>query len=314
MEKRTVIITGINGFVGEHLARHTKEQGLTVIGIGREETLGGKVAELVDGYQSCDLLNKDAVSQLDLVGADAIIHLAGLAAVGDSFNRPELYIEGNAAMTDNILSAAREQGFSGRVVVVSTGAVYNSDQPSPFSESAEIGGSSPYATGKIKAEHVAHNYNNKGMSVIVARPFNHIGPGQEGGFLVPDMYAQLIAAQEAGLTAINTGDLSTRRDYTDVRDIVRAYLLLALAETLEYDTYNVASGVSRSGEEILAAIQKAAGVETITHETDPSRLRPNDPKDITGDASRLKTELSWSPEIPLETTITDFVAAKRATI
>ncbi len=311
MTREIIAITGINGFVGEHLARHLKEYDYAVTGIGREQAPNDKVAHLVDDYHSCDLLDKEAVRKLDVKNAAAIIHLAGLASVGDSFKNPDLFIEGNATMTDNLLSLALDQGFKGRVVAISTGAVYNSDQPSPFSETAIIGGSSPYATGKIKAEQVAHDYMKRGLSVVVARPFNHIGPGQNQGFLLPDMYAQLIAAKHVGETSITTGDLTTRRDYTDVRDIVRAYSLLALAGSLQFDTYNVASGSSRSGEEILNLLEKSTGIEEISHVTDPARLRTNDPKDITGDASRITSELGWRPEIDLETTIKDFVASRQ---
>lgn len=308
---KEIVVTGVNGFVGEHLARHLKQQGYNVVGIGREQEPNHKVTKLVDSYQSCDLLDRDSTHAITLKNATAIIHLAGLAAVGDSFKNPDLFIEGNATMTDNLLSSALDQGFTGRIVVISTGAVYSSDQPSPFSEDSKIGGSSPYATGKIRAEQVAHEYVKKGLSVVVARPFNHIGPGQNQGFLLPDMYAQLMTAKQAGEASITTGDLTTRRDYTDVRDIVKAYTFLAIADTLQFDTYNVASGTSHSGEEILKSLEEVTGITGIKHVTDPTRLRPNDPKDITGNAARIKSELGWSPEINFETTIVDFVAAQQ---
>lgn len=310
--KQEIVVTGVNGFVGEHLARHLQSSDFSVTGIGREEQPGSNVAPYLDKYQQTDLLNTSQVSMLHLKNAAAIIHLAGLASVADSFNKPELYKSGNAEMTENLLTTAKEQGFTGRVVAVSTGALYDPNQPMPLNEGSVMTESSPYVIGKIRAEAVIKQHKANGIDVVIARPFNHIGPGQGNGFLVADLYDQLLQAQETGSPNILVGNLATKRDYTDVRDIVAAYIKLATADSLVHDTYNIASGVSLSGFEILKYLQEAMKLELITPNIDQSRVRPTDAMDIIGDASRLKNELAWETLSSPEYAIKDFVARRES--
>jgi len=307
-----IVVTGINGFVGEHLAKHLKEQGYSVHGVAREEGVRDKVAPYVDTYSQADLLDKKAVDALILKTASAIIHLAGLASVADSFNKPELYKTGNAEMTENLLSSAKSQGFNGRTVVVSTGALYSPDQAMPLNESSETVQGSPYAIGKIKAEEVAKSFKDSGSDVVIVRPFNHIGPGQETGFLVPDLYEELLKLNETGEKTISVGNLNTKRDYTDVRDIVKAYTKLATADSLLHDTYNVSSGVSYSGFEILNYLQQALGLDDIRPVVDQSRVRPTDAMDIIGDTTRISSELGWKPLSNPKIAIEDFVARRQS--
>ena len=310
--KHEIVVTGINGFVGEHLARHLQASDFSVRGVGREFIPNENVAPYLDTYQQADLLNKEQVSKLLFKQAAAIIHLAGLASVAESFDKPDLYKTGNAEMTENLLKAAEDQGFTGRVVAVSTGALYDPNQPMPISEVSKTTEGSPYAIGKIRAEEVIKQHRANGQDVVIARPFNHIGPGQGKGFLVPDLYDQLIAANEAGSSSIMVGNLSTRRDYTDVRDIVAAYTKLATAEALAHDTYNIASGASLSGFEILEYLQKAMNLESVESIVDQSKVRPTDAMNIVGDASRLSTELGWTTHSDANTAIVDFVARRQA--
>lgn len=307
-----IIITGINGFVGEHLARHIKLLGHQVHGIARDDTANKKTADIVDLYTKADLLDKTSVDAIDFSQTKAIIHLAGLASVGESFDKPDLYREGNAVMTDNLLTASTAQGFKGRIVVVSTGALYDPNQPLPLSEDSKTITSSPYAEGKLKAEAVARKHRDNGVDVVIARPFNHIGPGQGSGFLVPDLYIALTEAAVHEAATITTGNLTTRRDYTDVRDIVSAYAMLALSPTLNYDLYNICSGTSTSGAEILHTLQEATSTAYITPVTDPTRIRPTDPQELVGDSSRLQEEVGWHPYTSLFQTIQDFVNQKKA--
>jgi len=309
--KKEIVVTGVNGFVGEHLARHLQASHFFVTGVGREVSPNENVAPYLDTYQQADLLSADQVNALPLKHATAIIHLAGLASVAESFDKPELYKSGNAEMTENILNTAEKQGFSGRIVAISTGALYSPNQPMPLNEESETTEGSPYAVGKIRAEQVIKRHRADGLDVVIVRPFNHIGPGQGNGFLVPDLYDQLTKAQQSGSVNIMVGNLATRRDYTDVRDIVTAYTALATADTLSHDTYNIASGVSFSGFDILEYLQKAMKLESIESTVDQSKVRPTDAMDIVGDASRIKTELGWSTHSNPETAIFDFVARRQ---
>lgn len=312
-KSQKIIITGINGFVGEHLARHLHEASYHVSGVGRELIPNDRVAPFLDSYQKCDLLDSESVKTLILKDAKAIIHLAGLASVADSFNNPELYTEGNAKMTNNLFTVAESQDFSGRVVAVSTGALYSPAQPMPLNESSEIVAGSPYATGKIKAEKVVTDHKKNGLDVVIARPFNHIGPGQGVGFLIPDLYEQLETARIEGSSKITIGNLTTKRDYTDVRDIAAAYTLLATKPELQYGVYNIASGRSYSGLEILDILKDAMELDHIETVVDESRFRPSDAPDIIGDATRLNQELGWQPKSSVDQAIGDFVNEKLST-
>ncbi len=310
--RKEIVITGVNGFVGEHLARHLQDSNFSVRGVGREAEPNPNVAPYVDTYQSADLLNPSQVSELVLKNAAAIIHLAGLASVAESFDKPELYKSGNAEMTGNLLHAAKEQGFVGRVIAISTGALYSPAQEMPLSEGSQTVESSPYAIGKLRAEEVIKQHKADGLDVVIARPFNHIGPGQGNGFLVADLFDQLQTAKESGSLEINVGNLATKRDYTDVRDIVKAYTQLATADSLEHDIYNISSGTSLSGFDILSYLQEAMNLTSIKPTVDPSKVRPTDAMDIVGDSTRIQSELGWNITSSPKKAVEDFVSRRQS--
>lgn len=303
-----VLVTGINGFVGEHLAHQLKVAGFSIIGSAREQSANNRVAAYLESYIQCDFLDESAVAALELGQLDAIVHLAGLSSVGQSFSHPKEYMTNNGVMVHNLLSTAATQSFEGRALIISTGALYSAKQPMPLSETSEIANSTPYAVGKLFAEGVASYYDSRGLDVVVARPFNHIGPNQGPGFLLPDLYEQIMQVKAGRIGAITVGDLSTKRDYTDVRDIVKAYQSLISADSLDFTLYNISSGVSLSGNEILEELKRAVGMEDLKVTIDESKLRPNDTQIIVGDSSRISTELGWKPEIPINQTVRDFVS------
>ena len=304
-----IIVTGVNGFVGEHVVNTFKQDGFEVVGVAYDQVANEKVSDALDGYISCNLLDENAVANISLENVRSIIHLAGLSAVGQSFEQPRRYITDNALMTYNLLDHAKSTNLPGRVVVISTGALYDPHQPLPLGESSKTGATSPYAIGKLATEHVVSYFRNRGLDTVAVRPFNHIGPGQGLGFLLPDLYSQLVAAKDGGEMMV--GNLDTRRDYTDVRDIVRAYKSLALAGSLGSDVYNICSGRSMSGREILKILQHSTGIENVDITIDPAKIRPSDVMDIYGDSSRIHKELDWTPQIPIEQTIRDFVASQQ---
>jgi len=296
-----IVITGINGFVGHHLAKELRDNGHDVIGIGRDETVSEKIKNYINEYHTADLVKEwPALSDVD-----GIIHLAGLAAVGPSFDNPQTYINANSAMVTNLCEYYMTQDNKPRIVIVSSGAIYDSNQPMPITEESKIGFNSPYAVSKILTENQASYYRGRRLDCIVARPFNHIGPGQGDGFLVPALATGLLKARKAG-ESLSVGNLKTRRDYTDVRDVAKAYRMLVEAPSLSHSIYNVCSGKSVSGEEMLALIQDAMNIHDIAVEIDQSKIRPNDPMDIYGDSSALQNDSGWSPSIELATTIADY--------
>lgn len=302
---KPLIVTGVDGFVGRHLARLAAERGWDVIGIVRSTPVDTAASIDVHDILTADLRREWPSS----APTDApVIHLAGLAAVGASFDRPQEYIEGNSAMVTNLCESRLAAGGGGRILGVSTGAVYANvlDDESPRGEEHPIDFTSPYVVSKVLVENQLAYYRRRGLDVVVARPFNHIGPGQGPGFLLPDLLARLHALPPRG--TLETGNIDTRRDYTDVRDVARAYLRMISAPTLQNGVYNVASGRSRSGREILELVCRSLGVDVPEVRIDPSRTRATDPSVIVGDNTRIASELGWRPEIPLDQTVADAVA------
>jgi GDP-4-dehydro-6-deoxy-D-mannose reductase len=305
MSLQKIVVTGVNGFVGKHLVRELKERDIRVIGVDRAPEAEEEISGLLDDYHACDLSKKWP----DTGEVTAVIHLAGLAAVGPSFDRPQLYLDVNSAIMTNMAEFCLKAGHNKtRLVVVSSGAIYDPLQPMPLYEDSSIGFTSPYAVSKVLVENQCAYYKNRGLDCVVARPFNHIGPGQKPGFLLPDLYEQIKTCQETS-QPLKVGNLKTKRDYTDVRDVVRAYRLLATSDSLNHSTYNICSGKNVSGEEMLNLLLDSAGVIGLKVVVDESKIRPNDPEEITGDNTRLKSDTGWLPEISLKKTVKDFLGA-----
>lgn len=308
---KCVVVTGVNGFVGKHLVNELFKKGVEVVGIGRELETHPAVADMLTTYFACDLTDARSVWNLPLESFGAIINLAGLAQVGASFDDPELYKRVNVGVLSVLGEELLKANLSPRIIAISTGAVYDSSQSMPLTETSKLRqNGSPYAMSKISMEQAATGLRERGLDCIVARPLNHIGPGQEPGFLVPDLFAKISSAQKTG-QPIKVGNLSTKRDYTDVRDVVRAYALLAQTKTLHHNTYNVCTGKSISGSDVLKALFEASGNNgALKVEEDPDLIRPNDPADLFGSYERLTKDTGWQPEIPFGKTIQDFVSSK----
>lgn len=306
MTSPTLAITGATGFVGRHVVRAAHETGYRVWAIGREETAPTEIAPLLDDYFSADL-TRDWPTPGPV---DSVIHLAGLAAVGPSFAQPQRYIEANSRMVTALCEATLASGHPTRVLVVSSGAVYAPrEDGEPIDEGSPTSATSPYAVAKLLVESQASYYAHRGMDIAVARPFNHIGPGQSPGFLVPDLTHAVRNLAEA--EPLSVGNLDTARDYTDVRDVARAYIEIVSAAQRRSFVYNVASGESRTGHEILAAVCHELGRPVPSLSIDETRLRPGDPARITGSAKRLSAEFGWAPTTDWRRSIADFVAAER---
>lgn len=299
-----LVITGVGGFVGQHLAAAAHDAGWTVLGIGQAHDIPPELAAHLSDYVAADLRTEWPGG----LRADAIIHLAGMAAVGPSFDRPQEYIEANSAMVTTMGESLVREGHPVRLVGVSTGAVYAPPHGHALDETSPLAQSSPYVVSKLLTEHQYGYYASRGIDTVIARPFNHIGPGQGPGFLVPDLTRNLLALPAD--QPLRVGNLATARDYTDVRDVAAAYLLLAGAAHHAHRSYNVASGVSISGNEILKMIAVAADRPMPQLEVDRSRFRANDPATIVGSAQRLRDEFGWAPTITVEQSIREFVATQ----
>jgi len=237
-----------------------------------------------------------------------VYHLAGFAHVGQSWDRPAEVFRVNAEGTLNVLEAARPT--QARVLVVSSAEVYGNVTPDdlPLAEDSPVRPVSPYAASKAAAETLAvQAWLGRGTHAVVARPFNHTGPGQSPEFVVP-AFARRIAEASAG-GVLKVGNLAPRRDLTDVRDVVRAYRLLV--EHGEPGTaYNVCSGADVAIEELVNLMVDVAGLTgKVRLEVDPDLLRPADVPVLRGDPSRIQQATGWAPEIPLDQTLKDVLNA-----
>ncbi|MCT2085757.1 NAD-dependent epimerase/dehydratase family protein [Microbacterium enclense] len=296
-----IVVTGANGFVGSHVVALAAEAGHEVWAIGRESSPPPTVKAHATRYSSADLSEGWPISE----DVDAVVHLAGLAAVGPSFAEPQRYFEINSRIMTHLGERLIATGAPTRIVVVSSGAVYAPTESGTVDEFSATTTSSPYVVAKLLVENQAHYYATRGVDVVVARPFNHIGPGQSPGFIVPDLTAAVRDAAPGG--AVRTGNLHAQRDYSDVRDVARAHLTLATAPAHRHSIYNISTGTPHSGEEMLRTIADVLGRTDISSTVDPTRIRPNDPPRIAGDSSRLQSEFGWRPTIPWEQSVRDYI-------
>ena len=308
MGSMKIIVTGANGFVGPHLVREVHSRGHEVIGIAHSGEVNPDLIGLLAKFIECDLTNEEEVAKLPLEDVDAIINLAGLANVGASFDKPDLYMRVNVDILRVIGERLIEAGSHARVIAVSTGAVYQSDQPLPLTEeSVTVTQGSPYSLSKLAMEEEGKKLKEQGLDLAIVRPFNHAGPGQASGFLLPDLLKGLMEAKDTG-KPLMVGNLNSRRDYTDVRDVVKAYADLAEIKSLSHTIYNVCSGNSRSGQEVLDLFLDNTGLRNkVEIKVDQSRIRPNDPPELYGSHKRINHETGWQPTIPFEKTISDIV-------
>lgn len=307
-----VLVTGVNGFVGHHLVRELVVQDFLVVGVGREQEVSPEIANLLENYFVCDLTHEADVKKLPLDEITGVINLAGFAAVGGSFDAPDLYMKINTRVLSVMCQEIINRGLNNkiRVLAVSTGAVYAAPQPMPLTENSKVDSkSSPYAASKLAMEDIAEQYRTKGLGCIVVRPLNHIGPGQGQGFLLPDLYNKCLVAIKSG-EPLRIGNLTTKRDYTDVRDVAKAYVALLSTKKLEDNLFNVCSGLSRSGEEVLTALKLTLKHPELESVVESTLFRPSDAPDLYGSHELLKRQTGWTPTIPFQQTIADFVASK----
>ena len=239
---------------------------------------------------------------------EAVYHLAARAHVGGSWREPEAYLRDNVAMTLHLLDAVRAEAPEAVVVVVGSSELYGPPATLPVDESAPLRPQSPYAVSKASADLLAGFYADAhGLRIIRARAFNHSGPGQEPIYAIASFARQIAAGLEAGEDPVRvvTGNPDARRDYTDVRDVVRAYR--SLAASAEPGIYNVGSGRPASADELVEALGRVADVE-VSHEVDPNLRRAHEVMEVRGSYVRLHEATGWEPEIPLEQTLADTVA------
>lgn len=293
-----ILVTGASGFVGRHLVQLLAEQGHAVVAWSyTHASFGHGISQ-----RTLDMRDRDAVSREDLVGIDAVVHLAGLAQVSRSFSEPDAYVSTNAELEIQLLESLLEQRASPRVLIASSGGVYG-ESSTPLTESSPVKPSNPYVVSKLTQELLATYYSQRGLDIVIARPFNHIGPGQQRGYLVADIASQIAELERAGGGELRVGNLSSARDYTDVRDVAAAYLSLLL-HGRPGEIYNVCSRRSLTGEEIADTLLALTELrdEITTRSAD---ARPTDVLSVTASNRKIHSETGWEPSIALQTTLAD---------
>lgn len=309
---KNVLITGITGFAGSFLAEHLVQlDEYNIAGTFLSEHSLENVAHIKDQLDlvKVDLTQKDAIETLIAQKRpDMVFHLAALASVGASFKDPVATFHNNVDSQIFLLEAIKnEKLFNTRVLIISSAEVYGYVQPEniPLNENAPLRPGNPYAASKIAQDFIGLQYAlSYKMPLIRVRPFNHVGPRQALGFVVSD-FAKQIADIEKGKQEpiVRVGNLEAKRDFTDVRDMVKAYALL-MEKGQAGEVYNIGSGVSHKIQEILDILIRLSNVQ-ITIETDPAKLRPSDIPEIVSDNTKITDVIGWKPEVPLETTLKD---------
>jgi GDP-4-dehydro-6-deoxy-D-mannose reductase len=239
---------------------------------------------------------------------DVVYHLAALSSVGRSWEEPARTLADNVSSALNLLEAIRREAPAARVVWVSTCEVYGVPEALPIPESAPRHPANPYAVSKASAEMLATLYADAHrLDVVIARPFSHSGPGQRPIFLLSSLTRQAAEGRLSGATRLRiaTGNPATRRDFTDVRDVVEAYRRLAISGT--HGIYNVSSGHSVSAAEQLQLLAEVVAPIEIEHVVDPAQVRAHEVMDLRGDHSRLTADTGWEPGIALRQTMTDAI-------
>jgi len=315
-----ILVTGITGFVGSHFAEHALACGAEVFGSYRWRSKTENIEHIRSriALVECDL--RDMSSTHHLIEAsrpDFVIHLAAQSFVGASWQAPAETFITNTVSQVNLLEAIRAQGAKPRFLVIGSSEEYGFVQEDelPITEANPLRPLSPYAVSKVAQNLMGYQYfKSYGMHIVRSRAFNHEGP-RRGDVFVTSNFARQIAEIERGLRepVIAVGNLKTRRDYTDVRDIVRGYWLL-LEKGEPGEVYNLCSGRAWRIQDILDFLLGEARVAGITVREDRARLRPSDVPVLLGDATRARKAVGWEPRIPFEQTLRDILAYWRGRV
>lgn len=308
------LIIGAAGFVGSYLAKELQYNGIEAYATKLpHEKFGGQSVKVFD----LDILDKEAViNTLYGIQPDYIFHLAAQSSVGLAWKNPLLTVDVNIKGSINVMDAIRELFYKPRILLIGSGEEYGYIRPeeTPIVEDNLLRPGNIYAATKACQNMIGNIYSKAyDMDLMMVRAFNHIGPGQAPLFVVSDFCKQ-VAEIEKGVRepVIKVGNLAAKRDFTDVRDVVRAYVKIIKAGK-SGETYNVGSGNAQEIRRILEKIVAMSGKE-IQVEIDPNKIRPVDVPIIEADITKLNTLTGWKPEIPMEQTIRETLDYWRANI
>lgn len=293
---KRLLVTGLDGFVGRVVQDMVER---------READARFK---LVVPGTAIELLDPASLARaIEETQPDLVLHLAAQSFVPSSISDPRATYNVNFLGTLNLLEALEARGFSGRMLYISSGDVYGLVAPDalPIVETHAVRPRNPYAVSKAAAELLCYQWTQShAFDIVLARPFNHVGPGQAEWFVVSD-FARQVVEVKLGLRepVIRVGDIEVTRDFTDVRDVAQAYLLL-LERGIKGEVYNICSGKEQSIREILERLIVIAGIRCRI-ERDEARFRPNEQKRIYGSYARLNEQMGWQPAIGIDKSLQD---------
>ena len=306
------LITGITGFAGSHLAEYLLEHhpDVHVAGTRRWRSPMDNIQGIEDKIElvECELRDLNAVmATLDRVKPDFIFHLAAQSFVPTSWTAPTDTLDTNITGQTNIFEAVRRLGLDPVIQIACSSEEYGLVKPeeTPIKETNPLRPLSPYAVSKVSQDYLGYQYfQSYGIKAIRTRGFNHTGP-RRGDVFVTSNFAKQLARIKAGLAepVMYVGNLTAIRDFTDVRDMVRAYWL-AVNKAKPGEVYNIASGREITIQELLDRLIALSGVEVEVRQ-DPARMRPSDVEILIGDASKFKADTGWDIEIPFDKTLKD---------
>ena len=315
-----VLVTGVSGFVGGHLAEHLIAQGDLVVGLSASGKWPEGRAHLARDVriERCDLADVPETELADLIARkqpEAVYHLAAQANPQASVSDPRGTWALNLGGTLNLLEAIKASGQSPRIVLVGSGVCYGNPAPEfmPVNEACPLRPNNPYAASKAAADLLGiQHFLAHGTNVVMARPFNHAGPRQSSSYVLSAL-ARQVAEVEAGIKPrVEVGNLDIIRDFTDVRDVVRGYRLLAEKGSAG-EIYNLGTGRGTKLSDALNTLANHAGrpVEVFV---DPARVRPVDQPLLIADPSKLRDATGWEPRLSIEQTLLDMLDDWRTTI
>jgi len=317
--KKTALITGITGFVGSHLAELLLKEGVNVYGIQRWRSKTDNIENIQDKIiiQEADLLDAHSLYKVvDEIRPDYIFHLAAQSYVQSSWSSPTNTLEINIIGTANLFEAVKKSGLNIAIQIACSSEEYGKVLPDelPIREDNPLRPLSPYAVSKLAMDYLGYQYHESyGMRIIRTRGFNHTGP-RRGDVFAESTFARQIAEIEKGKKepVVHVGNLEAKRDYTDVRDMVKAYYL-SVQKCQSGEVYNIATGKSWKIRDVLNLLLSMSKVK-IKVLQDKSRMRPSDVEVLVGDASTFMKVTGWRPEIPFEKTMEDLLNYWRARV
>lgn len=313
---KKALITGIGGFVGSHLSELLISKNISVYGfyhpshpISNLDHLKNEINLIpLDIFQS-----KNIKKYLKTIKPDYIFHLAAVSSPSQSFQNSLFTLENNILGELNLLDALVAVNSKAKILIIGSSEEYGNVTKNPVSESAAIAPLSPYAISKVAQDFLGYQYFlRENLQIVRVRPFNHTGPRQAANFVVPAFASQIAKIEKVGSGVIKVGNLTSFRDFTDVRDMVKAYLL-ALEKGDIGEVYNLGNAKALKIEDVLNSLISLSSAK-IEVKIDKSRFLPIDIKKIYCDYSKFHKQTGWKPQIPIQKTLMDTLEYERSKI